>query len=217
MNYGLLLLSHVICADRQIHNTEIELLDRFIEKHQPCPATLKAMESIFSQDEGHPSLEKCAEALLDSQDRRKLREFWLEIMEIAYTDGYLAPTEKEVIDKIARLWQLSQAEINEGIQAAEKFYRESRDKALSGEHYSSSSTVSFGAKLVSLAEKAFSREAVRNIAEVAPFGEIISRLQKEVLLAGPEYDQAIQHCAHIALEDYQFIYSKLSYVNQVLE
>jgi tRNA U34 5-carboxymethylaminomethyl modifying GTPase MnmE/TrmE len=47
---------------------------------------------------------------------------------------------------------------------------------------------------------------VTKLAEIAPenVGRRIEQLQQEILLAGPEYDEAIRQCAAIAREDYKF-------------
>ncbi len=213
MNYDILLLAHVICADHQIHNAEIEVLDQLLEKYQPCATTREAIESILTQGESHPSLEKCAQECAHTEDRGSLLR---KVVEIAYSDGYLAPTEAEIINKIEKIWRLSKAEIHEAIIAAEESYRARQSHPSS---QGSPSDMSLSAKAIRILEKTISRGAVKKLAEAAPseIGETISRLQREVLLAGSDYDEAIQNCADIAQKDYQLIRAKLDHVNQALE
>lgn len=66
--------------------------------------------------------------------------------------------------------------------------------------------LSIGARLLLGAESILSRSLVTKLAEIAPknVGRKIEQLQQEILLAGPEYDDAIRQCAAIASEDYQF-------------
>lgn len=68
------------------------------------------------------------------------------------------------------------------------------------------SEVSGGACLLIGAESILSRSMVNKLAAIAPqnVGRKIEQLRQEILLAGPEYDDAIRQCAAIALEDYKF-------------
>ena len=51
MNYSLLLLAHIICADQQIHSEEVRYLDELIKNNGADTATTEAIESILSQAE----------------------------------------------------------------------------------------------------------------------------------------------------------------------
>lgn len=55
-------------------------------------------------------------------------------------------------------------------------------------------------------DSVFSRAIVDNLVEIAPksIGQQIEQLRQEILLARPDYDEAIQRCAIIANEDYQY-------------
>ncbi len=66
--------------------------------------------------------------------------------------------------------------------------------------------LSVGARLVKGADSIFSRALVDNLAKIVPenVGRQIEQLRREILLSGPEYDDAIQQCAAIATEDYKF-------------
>ena len=212
MNYGFLLLAHIICADQQIHSEEIRYLDELIKNNGADTATTEAIESILSQSENQPSLEECAKSVA-REDRQHLLD---QILEVTYADGYLAPLEKIAIDQIIEIWKFPQAKFDQAIANAEKYYRTNRKNNLSD---SEKANLSVGAKILKGAETVFSRGLVKKISEVAPseIGQKIERLQREVLLAGPEYDEAVLRCAKIAAEDYEFAKSRLERTEKALE
>lgn len=214
MNYSLLLLAHIICADQQLHSEEVRYLDELIKKYGADTTTSEVLENIFSQSENHPSLEECAK-LVVGEDRQKLLN---QILEITYADGYLAPLEKIAIDRIIKIWKFSQFQVDKAIANAEQYYRTHRHRknGLSGNE---KADLSVGAKILKGAETVFPRSLVNKIAEAAPseIGQKIERLQREVLLSGPEYDEAILRCAKIASEDYEFAKSRLERTEKALE
>ena len=199
MKYSLLSIAHIICADQQIHSEEVRYLDELIKNNGTDTATTEAIESILSQAESHPSLEECAR-LVAREERQHLL---YQILEVTYADGYLAPLEKMVTDEIVRIWKFPETKFNQAIASAEQYYRIHRKNNSSDNE---KADLSVGAKILKGAESVFSRGLVKKIAEVAPseIGQKIERLQREVLLAGPEYDEAVLRCAKIATEDYEF-------------
>ena len=55
--------------------------------------------------------------------------------------------------------------------------------------------------------------------KIAPktIGRTIEKLEREILLSGPEYDEAIQQCAKIAQEDYQYAKTALQRASETLK
>jgi uncharacterized tellurite resistance protein B-like protein len=212
MNYGLLLLAHIICADQQLHSEEIRYLDELIKGTGADKATIEAIENIFSQSENHPSLEECAKSVT-REDRQHLLQ---PILEVTYADGYLAPLEKIAIDQIIEIWKFPKTKVDQAIANAEQYYRTHRKNNLSDNE---KADLSISAKVVKVTQTVFSRGLVKKIAEVAPseIGQKIERLQREVLLAGPEYDEAVLRFAKIAAEDYEFAKSRLEQTEKALE
>ena len=212
MNYGLLLLAHIICADQQLHSEEIRYLDELIKGTGADKATIEAIENIFSQSENHPSLEECAKSVA-REDRQHLLQ---PILGVTYADGYLAPLEKIAIDQIIEIWKFPKTKVDQAIANAEQYYRTHRKNNLSDNE---KADLSISAKVVKVTQTVFSRGLVKKIAEVAPseIGQKIERLQREVLLAGPEYDEAVLRCAKIAAEDYEFAKSRLEQTEKALE
>lgn len=69
------------------------------------------------------------------------------------------------------------------------------------------SQLSLAAKLFRHEQKSALSRAVINVAStVAPevIGRKVERLERQILLSGPEYDQAIEECSKAAQEDYQY-------------
>jgi uncharacterized tellurite resistance protein B-like protein len=99
MHHDLLLIAHVICADRQIHSEEVRYLNALAEKNGTDSPTLELIEKIFAQDENCPSVEDVAKNI--SLETRQ--EVFLQVLEVAHVDGNFSPLEKNIIDKIAKI------------------------------------------------------------------------------------------------------------------
>ncbi len=212
MNYDLLLIAHVICADRQIHSEEVRYLNDLSEKNGADATTLELVEKFFAQDENCLSVEDVAKNI--ALETRK--EVFSQVLEVAHIDGNFSPLEKNIIDKIAKIWNLSENDVQIAIAQADNNYRKSQaQKLIQDEHLE----LSLSAKVLKGAESVFSRGLVKKLAEAAPvdIGQRIEQLQREVLLSGSEYDEAIQKCAKIAQEDYKFVESRLKQTELTLQ
>jgi GTP-binding protein EngB required for normal cell division len=124
-----------------------------------------------------------------------------QILALAYIDGFFAPLEREMVEQVAQIWNWSAGEIQRLIEEAEGF---TANRSVN--HDNEQTELSVGARLLRGAESILSRSLVTKLAEIAPenVGRRIEQLQQEILLAGPEYDDAIEQCAAIATEDYKF-------------
>ena len=200
MNYDLLLIAHVICADRQIHSEEVRYLNALSEKNRSDATTLELVEKIFAQDENCPSVEDIAKNIaLETR-----QEVFSQVLEVAHVDGNFSPLEKNIIDKIAKIWNLSENDVQSAIAKADNNYRKIQSQRETQEEQIE---LSLSAKVLKGAESVFSQGLVKKLAKVAPvdIGQKIEQLQREVFLSGSEYEEAIQKCAKIAQEDYKFV------------
>ncbi len=212
MHYDLLLITHVICADRQIHSEEVRYLNALSKKNGADATTIELVDKIFAQDENCLSVEDVAKNI--SLETRQ--EVFLQVLEVAHVDGNFSPLEKNIIDKIAEIWNLSESNVQIAIAQADSNYRKSQSqKSIQDEHVE----LSLSAKVLKGAESVFSRGLVKKLGEAAPvdIGQRIEQLQREVLLSGTEYDEAIQKCAKIAQEDYKFAESRLKQTELALQ
>ncbi|PZO39114.1 MAG: GTPase [Shackletoniella antarctica] len=196
LDYSFLLLTHVICADQQIHSQESLALRDLANQTSVNEATLQEIEKILGQDEAKLSLEEAAQRVPIGQRSEAFRQ----VLAIAYIDGYFSPLEREIVNYIAQLWGIQESEIEQILEAAQGFkqWQNRTDEGDNG--------LSTGARLLKGTESLLSKSLVRKLSELAPefIGQRIEHLQREILLSGPEYDEAIQQCAKIAREDFRY-------------
>ena len=197
LDYPFLLVTHMVCADQQIHSEESKALHELASQTRVGQSTIEEMEKILAQDEQLVSVEDVARSIPPDQHSEAMRQ----ILALAYVDGFFSPLEREMIEQVARIWQWTAGEIQQLIEEAEGF---TANRCVNNDN--NQTELSIGARLLMGAESILSRSLVTKLAEIAPenVGRKIEQLQREILLAGPEYDDAIRQCAAIASEDYQF-------------
>lgn len=195
LDYSFLLLTHIVCSDQQIHNQEARALRELAEQASINEATLHEMEKILEQDASHLALVDVAQNVPPGQRSETIRQ----VMALAYVDGFFSPLEREEVNRIAQLWGIYEHEIERMLEEAQGFGRWQTDTTDKEE-------ISIGARLLKGAESVLSKSLITKLAELAPehLGQRIERLQREILLSGPEYDNAIQQCAKIANEDFKY-------------
>lgn len=210
LNYQFLLLTHMVCADEQIHSEEAKALRDLAQNAKMGKRTIEEMEKILSQDENLISVEDAAHQVLPGEQSEAIRQ----ILAIAYIDGYFSPSEREMLDQIVEIWNWSNKEIENLLEEAKNSGRTkpSRDDLEKSE-------LSVSARLLKGADSILSRALVDNLSKVAPesVGRKIEQLRREILLAGPEYDDAIQRCTVIANEDYKYAENSLKSAYYALE
>ncbi|RCJ14637.1 GTPase [Nostoc sp. ATCC 43529] len=205
INYQFLLLTHMMCADEQIHSEEAKALRELAKNTNMETHTIEEMEKILSQDENFVSVENVARKIQQNEQSETMRQ----MIAIAYIDGYFSPLEREMVNHVAKIWNWSNSKIENLLEQTEKFNStkfaiDNRDK----------SELSVAARLLKGIDSVLSRALVDNLAKVAPenLGHKIDQLRKEILLAGPEYDDAIQQCTVVANEDYKYAENSLQSV-----
>lgn len=197
LDYGFLLLTHIVCADQQIHSEESKYLKELGKCANISQKTKDEMEKILAQDTHHLTVDYITKQISVGQRSEVMRQ----ILAIAYADGYFAPLERDLVDRIASIWNWSTTEVDRIITEAEL----SSNKT--NKDNSNNTELSFAARLLKNEKKLpLSRALISMVTKVAPetVGRKIEKLEREILLSGPEYDEAIQQCAKIAQEDYQY-------------
>lgn len=202
INYQFLLLTHMVCADGQIHSEEAKVLQELAKNSKMGSRTIEEMEKILSQDENFISIESVTSRILPGEQSEALRQ----ILSIAYIDGYFSALEREMVNEVAKIWNWSDTEIQRLYDEAKNFGTikqkgNNQDK----------SELSVGARLLKGADSILSRALVDNFIKAAPehLGRKVEQLRREILLAGPEYDDAVQRCNIIAKEDYKYAETSL--------
>ncbi|MDF5708366.1 MAG: 50S ribosome-binding GTPase [Nostoc sp. S4] len=200
----------MMCADEQIHSEEAKALQDLAQNAKMGTRTIEEMQKILNQDEDFIPIEEVAHQLPTRDQSEAIRQ----ILAIAYVDGYFSPSEMEMVDRIAKIWNWSQTELTSLLEEAKNFgavkriYRDVEKYELS-----------VGARLLKGIDSVLSRTLVDNITKMAPesVGRKIETLRKEILLSGPEYEKAIQKCKSIATEDYQYTETSLQSAYDALE
>lgn len=208
LNYPFLLVTQMVCADQQIHSEESKALHELANQIGVGQRTLDDMEKIFAQDEHQISLEDITRRMPPGMQSEAMRQ----ILALAYVDGFFSPLERNMVEQVAQHWNRSAGEIQELIEEAESF-----TASHSSGDDNNQSEVSVGARLLIGAESILSRSLVNKLSAIAPqnVGRRIEQLRQEILLSGPEYDDAIRQCA-VILEDYKFAEVALKGTNSAL-
>lgn len=203
LDCGLLLIAHLICADGQIHIEEDRALQLFSKQNSIGLATRDTLSAIFSMRPEAPTLKEVAQRVPPNCRNGVLEQ----LVAVGHVDSYYAPIENDFIEQVASLWNIDLVEVKRLRTNAEQFPQPQSEHSEFESH--SNSGTAF--KKVEL----FLAKWLKDIAPEA-VGRRIDQLQEEVLLAGPEYKEAIEQCAEIAHKDYQLTARKLESASQAL-
>ncbi len=213
INYPFLLVTHMVCADQQIHSEESKALHELATQIEAGQRTLAEMEKILAQDDHQLSVEEVARRIPSTQKN----EAMCQILAIAYVDGFCSVLERKMAERVAQIWNWPKGEIQQQIEEAGAF----SDTRFLDE--SNQQKLSVSGRLLQKADSILSRALVNKLANLTGAEEKVEQLRHEILLSGPEYDEAIRQCAVVAKEDYQFAelalksaYSTLYYLGKNL-
>ncbi|MEI6444834.1 MAG: hypothetical protein WCO29_17295 [Nostocales cyanobacterium ELA583] len=213
LNYQFLLLTHIVCADQQIHSIhseEAKGLRELAEEANIGETALLEMEKILSQEDKCLSLDFLGGKIPHGKQRETMQQ----LLTMAHIDGYFAPLEKEMIYKIGQFWHWSKNDIDKIIQEA-KSKQPRKDNQDNDEE-----ELSLAARFLENEYKSgLSRAIINLVVKIAPdpIKATVSKLEREILIKSPEYDKAIEHCSKIAREDYDFAYKALFNVDSALK
>ena len=115
LDYSFLLVTHMVCADLQIHNKELKYLHALEEKTRIEQRTKEEKEKIFIQDENLIPVEVVAQRVLTKQRN------WVmgQILMMAYIDGFYSSLEHQMVERVGQIWGWSTKKIDEFIKYAE--------------------------------------------------------------------------------------------------
>ena len=195
LDYPFLLVTHMVCADQQIHSEESKALRELAMQISASQRTLAEMEKILAQDENHLSVEDLARKVSPGEQSEAMSQ----MLAIAYVDGFCSALERQMAEQVARIWNWPAGEVQRQLAEAGAF----ADTRFIGEH-NQQQKVSFCARFLAGADSLLSRALVDNVAKLTGCEEKVEQLRREILLTGQEYDEAIRQCAVIADEDYKF-------------
>ncbi|MBD2445815.1 50S ribosome-binding GTPase [Nostoc sp. FACHB-152] len=197
LNFAFLLVTHMVCADQQIHSEEAKALQALAINTKMGERTIVEMEKILAQEETHLSVYDVARQVRPGEQSEAMRQ----VLAVAYIDGFFSPVERAMVEQIAQIWNWTNGEIENLIEQAQGFSPVNKSS-----ENKEDTKLSFGAILLKGADSILSRALVDNLANIVPenIGRQIKQSRQELLLSGKEYDSAIQQCAAIATEDYKY-------------
>ena len=105
--------------DQQIHSKELEYLEELGDRANISSQTKDEMEKILAQDGHHLTVDYIASRVPLIKRLNTMRQ----ILAVAYADDFLSSLEREMIDRIAGIWNLptwSRNFINKATQFAPK-------------------------------------------------------------------------------------------------
>ena len=117
LNYPFLLLTHLVCADREIHNKELNHLQILVEKKGINEETLNEKEKILTQDESLLSIETVAKQISSQEQNAVMGDLLL----MAFADGYFSPLERQMLQQVREIWNWSSEQLENFIQSANEF------------------------------------------------------------------------------------------------
>ncbi len=157
--------------------------------------------------------------LADRIDRSQQYKTIHELITLAHSDGFFAPSEREIVNNVGTIWNWPLDIIEQIVQEVGNKQAENNISNTNSDR-SKSQGLSFGANLINNAKKVdFSRFIVEKAKQIDPetIGNTIDRLEKEILLSGPEYQEGIEQCSKIAKEDYQYTELALNKARSTLD
>lgn len=137
LDYGFLLLTHIVCADGQIHSEKLKCLRKLGDRANISQHTKDETEKILLQDSQHHTVDYLAKQISVEQQSEVMRQ----ILAMANLDGDISSLERELVEKTGKIWSWSEEEINWYGEYAEKFANSRKEKIkqetlLAGEEYS---------------------------------------------------------------------------------
>lgn len=194
IDYRFLLLTHLMCADQQIHSEETKALRELSSLAIIGQNTLVEMEKILAQDDNYLSLQEVACRVPPGQQNEAMRQ----ILAIAYIDGYFAPLERELVEQIAHIWNWSTGERDKIIQEAQEcnIKRSSSNK-------DEQSNLSFAARLLKNEKKsALSRAVISMATKLSPdtIGRKVEQIEREILYQGPNIIQPLSSAPRLPVK-----------------
>ncbi|MEB3343341.1 GTPase [Okeania sp.] len=207
LDYPFLLVTHIVCADQQIHSEESKALDELAKQSQVGTRTLAEMEKILAQDEQQLSV---AEIALRVAPKQRNETMW-QMLSIAYVDGFCSTLERQMAQQVAQIWGWSDGELERQIEETGAF---ADTRFIVG---GNKEEVSLGARMLKNADSLLSKALVDKLATFSRKQQKVEQLRREILLSGLEYDEVIHQCAVIAEEDYLFGERALKYTDKALQ
>lgn len=195
ISFPYLLVTHLVCADEQVHIEEYRKLFELGEAMKICATTKEEAQKILNQCESRLRLGAVALRI-----PKYIRGDVLDLLlTITYLDGFSDPLERIFLDEVTRIWKFNPHEVEHRCAQAEKLHAQL--------HIRGPQTIpdelSIAARAFKGVDRFLPRTLMESLYRVVPprINERIAEMRQEILLAGPEYDLAIKKCETVANQD----------------
>jgi chaperone protein DnaK len=101
------LLTHMVCADQQIHTKELRYLHKLEQQIGIDQSTREEKEKILAQDEYLIPVDVVAQRVPRQQHNQAMEQ----ILVMAYIDGFYSPLERYMVERIGQIWSWSSEKI----------------------------------------------------------------------------------------------------------
>ncbi|NER32825.1 MAG: TerB family tellurite resistance protein [Oscillatoria sp. SIO1A7] len=116
LDYCFLLVAYMIYADRQVRSEETRALRQLAREIGVGDRTTDQMEKILERDSAGLTLEEVARGVPEEQRLETMEK----VLHMAYADGSFVALEREMVEKVAQIWNWSKDEIEQFISQAER-------------------------------------------------------------------------------------------------
>ncbi|ELS02957.1 ATPase involved in chromosome partitioning [Xenococcus sp. PCC 7305] len=113
LDYGFLVLTHIVCADRQIDSEKLQYLKELGDRRNISELTKAKMNKILAQNNPNLTVDYIANATINEQRSQVMQQ----ILTTFYKQGLFGLPEQEAIMRIANVCNWSQKGIKRIIQA----------------------------------------------------------------------------------------------------
>ncbi len=205
-DHAALLIAHIACTDKQLHNREIKQLATFLKNDASDVATQEINKILVEADDAI-DLTSVLSAVPVTEQKRTLEIAF----RMAYADGHLHLEESTLLKQIAGKWNISTGGMK-AIDAKARYGTAHEDAIVK-------KPTSPEAKIVQTLDLLFSKGLLNAVAKAdgGVWQRKLRRLRHQVLFAGPEYAVAVQHCRAVAKHDFKRIESHLKRIQKMLE
>ena len=205
-DHAALLIAHIACTDKQLHNREIKQLATFL-RNDASDVVAQEINKILVEADDAIDLTSVLSAVPVTEQKRTLEIAF----RMAYADGHLHLEESTLLKQIAGKWNISTGAMK-AIDARARYGTAHEDEIVK-------KPTSPEAKIVQTLDLLFSKGLLNAVAKASDgvWQRKLRRLRHQVLFAGPEYAVAVQHCREVAKHDFTRIKSHLKRIQKVLE
>ncbi|OKH37257.1 hypothetical protein NIES2119_13450 [[Phormidium ambiguum] IAM M-71] len=117
LDYPFLLVTHIACADQQIHNKELKYLHALEQQRRVGQSTKEEKERILAQDEHLIPVDFVAQQVPQQERSWSMGE----ILVMTHIDGFYSPLEREMVDRIGQIWNWSSEKIQSFVESAKTY------------------------------------------------------------------------------------------------